>query len=110
MGGNFHRGFESRPLRFFPCPRSGRAPLRRVPLWVVVGITRALMLRLPISPLAAAACALALAATAAPALAAPPAPNVTSGGTSGVDQTVATLSGTVDPNGATTVYWFEYGT
>jgi hypothetical protein len=67
------------------------------------------MLRLPIS-LLAAACALVLAAVAAPALAAPPAPNVTSGGTSGVDQTVATLSGTVDPNGATTVYWFEYGT
>jgi hypothetical protein len=73
----------------------------------VVGITRALMLRLPVS-LLAAVCALAFAATVATA--APPAPNATTGGTSGVDQTVATVAGTVDPNGATTVYWFEYGT
>jgi hypothetical protein len=70
-------------------------------------MTRALVLR-PFASLLAAGVALALAAGAA--VAAPPAPNASTGAVQDVDQAVATLIGTVDPNGATTVYWFEYGT
>jgi hypothetical protein len=55
---------------------------------------------------AALACA-ALACTAAPALAA--SPTVSTGGAA-VSPTTATFTGTVDPNGLSTTYWFEYGT
>jgi hypothetical protein len=40
----------------------------------------------------------------------PQAPGVTTGGASGVGQTSATVNGTVDPNGQSTTYHFEYGT
>ena len=50
-------------------------------------------------------------AAALPALAADPAaPTVTTGAASGISAKAATLNGTVDPNGASTIYWFEYGT
>ncbi len=39
----------------------------------------------------------------------PPPPVVTTGVASGVDQTVATVTGTIDPNGATSSCQFEYG-
>ena len=52
-----------------------------------------------------------LAAVALPALAADPvAPAVSTGAASGISAKAATLNGTVDPNGASTIYWFEYGT
>jgi hypothetical protein len=38
------------------------------------------------------------------------APAVTTGDASSIGQTSATISGTVDPNGASTTYHFEYGT
>jgi uncharacterized repeat protein (TIGR01451 family) len=37
-------------------------------------------------------------------------PTVQTGGTSGVTSNSATVSGTVNPNGLSTIYWFEYGT
>ena len=40
----------------------------------------------------------------------PQAPTVTTGSASGVTQSAATLTGTVNPNGQSTDYWFEYGT
>ena len=50
-------------------------------------------------------------AAALPALAADPAaPTVTTGAASGISAKAATLNGAVDPNGASTIYWFEYGT
>jgi hypothetical protein len=47
--------------------------------------------------------------TAAPAVAATK-PSVTTGGAARVTQTSATLTGSVNPNGARTTYWFEFGT
>ena len=38
------------------------------------------------------------------------APQVTTGTATGVSAKAATLNGTVNPNGATTTYWFQYGT
>jgi uncharacterized protein YegP (UPF0339 family) len=50
-------------------------------------------------------------AVALPALAADPsAPVVTTGAAGGIGAKTATLNGTVDPSGASTLYWFEYGT
>ena len=50
-------------------------------------------------------------AAALPALAADPsAPVVTTGAAGGIGTKAATLNGTVDPSGASTIYWFEYGT
>ena len=37
------------------------------------------------------------------------APEAVTGSASGISQTSATLSGSVDPNGLSTDYWFEYG-
>ena len=55
--------------------------------------------------------AVVVAAVALPALAADPAaPTVSTGAASGISAKAATLNGTVDPNGASTIYWFEYGT
>jgi hypothetical protein len=54
---------------------------------------------------------LLIALAAAPsALAAAPAPNVATGDVADVGQNLATLRGTVDPNGAATTYVFQYGT
>ena len=48
---------------------------------------------------------------AVPALAADPsAPEVTTGAAGGIAVKTATLDGTVNPGGASTIYWFEYGT
>ncbi|MBV9604975.1 MAG: fibronectin type III domain-containing protein [Solirubrobacterales bacterium] len=47
--------------------------------------------------------------SAPPASAAATAPAVTTGSPSGVGQSSATLSGTVNPNGQSTTYYFEYG-
>src|SRR5262245_46722251 len=47
---------------------------------------------------------------AMPAIAAASAPNATTGGTSGVTDTAATLEGTVNANGEVTTYVFQYGT
>jgi hypothetical protein len=44
------------------------------------------------------------------ALAAAPAPNVATGDSADIGQTIATVRGTVDPNGAATTYVFQYGT
>ena len=49
-------------------------------------------------------------AVAAPAAAAVTKPTVTTGGASRVTQTSATLTGKVNPNGAKTTYFFQYGT
>lgn len=46
---------------------------------------------------------------AAPATAQTPAPSVTTGQVTDIGPSVATLTGTVDPNGATTRYFFQYG-
>ncbi|MGH2882301.1 MAG: fibronectin type III domain-containing protein, partial [Solirubrobacteraceae bacterium] len=46
----------------------------------------------------------------APASAAASAPAVTSGSASNLGQSSATLSGTVNPNGQSTTYYFQYGT
>src|SRR5437763_12170854 len=48
-------------------------------------------------------------ATAAPAAAAVTKPTVTTGGAAVVTQTSATLTGKVNPNGARTTYFFQYG-
>ena len=40
---------------------------------------------------------------------APPAPAVTTGAATSVAATGATLNGTVNPNGSSTTYWFEFG-
>jgi hypothetical protein len=57
---------------------------------------------------------LAAGVTAAIAIAAPAGaaskPNVTTGGASQVTQTSATVTGKVNPNGARTTYFFQYGT
>jgi hypothetical protein len=54
---------------------------------------------------------LLLGLVAAPgAVAAAPAPNVATGDSADVGQTIATVRGTVDPNGAATTYVFQYGT
>ena len=53
---------------------------------------------------------LALLALAAPASAATSAPAVHVTGAAQVTQTSATLTGTVDPNGLQTTYYYEYGT
>jgi hypothetical protein len=47
--------------------------------------------------------------SAAPAAAAATKPDVTTGGAAQVTQNSATLTGKVDPNGARTTYWFQYG-
>lgn len=57
---------------------------------------------------AAAALAVVLAPAAAPALAA--VPGVSTGGVSGVTFSAAKVNGGVDPNGAETTWYFEYGT
>ena len=49
-------------------------------------------------------------ASAAPAAAAVTKPTVTTGGAARVTQTSATLTGKVNPNGARTTYFFQYGT
>ena len=50
-------------------------------------------------------------AAALPALAADPsAPVVTTGAAGGIGAKTATLNGTVNASGASTIYWFEYGT
>jgi hypothetical protein len=49
-------------------------------------------------------------AAAAPAAAAVTKPTVTTGGAARVTQTSATLTGKVNPNGARTTYFFQYGT
>jgi hypothetical protein len=49
-------------------------------------------------------------AAAAPAVAAVTKPTVSTGGTSQVTQTSVTLTGHVNPNGAQTTYFFQYGT
>jgi hypothetical protein len=49
-------------------------------------------------------------AAAAPAAAEVTKPTVRTGGTARVTQTSATLTGSVNPNGARTTYWFQYGT
>jgi hypothetical protein len=49
-------------------------------------------------------------AAAPAALAAAPAPNVATGDVADVGQTLVTLKGTVDPNGAAATYVFQYGT
>jgi trimeric autotransporter adhesin len=50
-------------------------------------------------------------AAALPALAADPsAPVVTTGAAGGIGTKAATLNGAVNPGGASTIYWFEYGT
>lgn len=49
-------------------------------------------------------------AAAAPAVAAVTKPTVTTGGAAQVTQTSATLTGKVNPNGARTTYFFQYGT
>jgi phosphodiesterase/alkaline phosphatase D-like protein len=48
-------------------------------------------------------------AVLAGAAAAATSPSVTTGGTSGVGQTTATLHGTVNPNGSSTTYLFQWG-
>jgi hypothetical protein len=48
-------------------------------------------------------------AAAAPAVAAVTKPTVTTGGAARVTQTSATLTGKVNPNGARTTYFFQYG-
>ena len=65
--------------------------------------------------IAAVGCAAgALAATSegstAPASAAPTPPTVTTGSTSNITQSSATVSGLVNPNGTDTHYYFRYGT
>lgn len=54
--------------------------------------------------------AVAIASAGSPASAAPSPPAVTTGSPSNVSQTNATLSGTVDPNGQSTTFFFQYGT
>jgi phosphodiesterase/alkaline phosphatase D-like protein len=49
-----------------------------------------------------------LAGTAGTALAAT-SPSVTTGKATGINQTSAVLNGTVNPNGSTTTYWFQWG-
>ena len=50
-------------------------------------------------------------AAALPALAADPsAPVATTAAAGGIGAKTATLNGTVNPSGASTIYWFEYGT
>ena len=49
-------------------------------------------------------------AMAAPAMAAVTKPTVSTGGASRITQTSATLTGKVNPNGAQTTYFFQYGT
>lgn len=56
------------------------------------------------------AVAIASAGNATPASAAASAPTVTNGSPSDLGQSSATLSGTVNPNGQSTTYFFEYGT
>lgn len=56
-----------------------------------------------------AAAVTAAIAAAAPAAAAVTKPTVSTGGAGQVTQTSATLTGKVNPNGASTTYWFEYG-
>ncbi len=56
------------------------------------------------------AVAITSAGTTAPASAAASAPTVTTGSPSDLGQSSATLSGTVNPNGQSTTYYFEYGT
>ncbi|WP_259313930.1 hypothetical protein [Capillimicrobium parvum] len=51
----------------------------------------------------------AFAVVAAPAIAQTPAPSAATGGVSGVAPTVATLTGTVNPHGVATRYFFQYG-
>jgi hypothetical protein len=54
--------------------------------------------------------AVAIASAGTPASAAPSPPTVTNGSPSDLTQSGATLSGTVNPNGQSTSYHFEYGT
>jgi hypothetical protein len=56
------------------------------------------------------AVAIASAGTPTPASAAASAPTVTTGSPGDLGQSSATLSGTVDPNGQSTTYYFQYGT
>lgn len=56
------------------------------------------------------AVAIASAGNPTSATAAPTPPTVTGGSPSDVVESGATLSGTVDPNGQSTTYYFEYGT
>jgi hypothetical protein len=56
------------------------------------------------------ALAIGSAGSPAPASAAPTPPSATTGSASDVGQSSATLSGTVDPNGQSTTYYFQYGT
>jgi hypothetical protein len=53
--------------------------------------------------------ALALALVAAPAVAQTPGPTAVTGGVADLGPTVATLSGSVNPNGVNTRYYFQYG-
>src|ERR671934_860729 len=59
------------------------------------------------SALAAATIAVAL---IAPAVASAAAPGATTGGAAQVTITTATLTGTVNPHGVSTTYYFQYGT
>jgi hypothetical protein len=52
----------------------------------------------------------AMLSAAAPAAAAVTKPTAKTGGAARVTQTSATLTGSVNPNGAQTTYWFQYGT
>lgn len=54
--------------------------------------------------------AVAITSAGSPASAAPSAPTATTGSVTNVAGTTATLNGTVNPNGADTNYFFEYGT